>query len=103
MAIQKLNNIVYFRLNTPRFSVINDQCKHNTTQDWEYLAKNLDGISTELFKNKALLRLNIHILATGYFEKRTSCFTKVIGDNEETNEDGEEAEMVSNSEKKTQK
>ena len=65
MAIRKLNNIVYSRLSNPRSSVISDRWKHDTTQDWEYLAKNLDGVSAELIEDKALLRLDMHISATG--------------------------------------
>ena len=103
MAIQKLNNIVYSRLNNPWSSVISDQWKHDTTQDWEYLAKYLDGVSTKLIEDKALLRLNIYILATGYLEERAPHFTEVTGNDEETNEDGGEVETVSNSEKKTKK
>ena len=65
MAIWKLNNIVYSCLSNLRSSVICDQWKHDTTQDWEYLAKNLDGVSTELIEDKALLRLDIHNSTTG--------------------------------------
>ena len=103
MATWKLNNIVYTWLNNPRSSVISDQWKYDTTQDWEYLAKNLDSVSTELIKNKALLRLNMHILATRYLEKGVFHFTKVIKNDKEMIEDGKEAEMVSNSEEETKK
>ena len=68
MAIWKLNNIIYSRLSNPRSSVISDRWKHDSTQDWEYLAKNLDGISAELIEDEALLRLDMHISAIGYLE-----------------------------------
>ena len=102
MAIRKLNNIVYSRLSNPRSSVISDRWKHDTTQDWEYLAKNLDGVSAELIEDEALLRLDMHISATGYLEKGAPRFTEVTGD-EEMIEDGGEAETVSDSEEENKK
>ena len=102
MAIWKLNNIVYSRLSNPRSSVISDQWKHDTTQDWENLAKNLDGVSAELIEDEALLRLDMHISATGYLEEGAPRFTEVTGD-EEMIEDGGEAETVSNSEEENKK
>ena len=102
MAIRKLNNIVYSRLSNPRSSVISDQWKHDTTQDWEYLAKNLDGVSTELIEDEALLRLDMHISAIGYLEEGAPRFTKVTGDKEMI-EDGGEAETVFNSKEENKK
>ena len=102
MAIRKLNNIVYSCLSNPRSSVISDRWKHDTTQDWENLAKNLDGVSAELIEDEALLRLDMHISATGYLEKEAPRFTEVTGD-EEMIEDGGEAETVSDSEEENKK
>ena len=102
IAIWKLNNIVYFCLSNPRSSVISDRWKHDTTQDWEYLEKNLNGISTELIEDEVLLRPDIHISATGYLEEGAFRFTKVTGD-EEMIEDGREAETVSDLKEKNKK
>ena len=96
MAIWKLNNIVDFRLSNLRSSLISNRWKYDTTQDWEYLTKNLNGVSAELMQDEALLRLDKHISATGYQEKIASRFTKVTGD-EEMIEDGGKAETVSDS------
>ena len=102
MAIRKLNNIVYSRLNNSRSSVISDRWKHDTTQDREYLAKNLDGFSAELIEDEALLRLDMHISATGYLEEGALCFTEVTGD-EKMIENGGEAETISDSEEENPK
>ena len=59
---------------------------HDTIQDWKYLAKNFNSVNAKVIPNKALLRLGIHILATGYFEERAPHFTDVIGNHEEINE-----------------
>lgn len=67
------------------------------------MAKNFNGVSTELIDNKTLLRLNIYILATKYLEKKASYFTKATKDNKKANEDSKEVEMVSNSEKEIKK
>lgn len=53
----------------------------------------------EVIIDKALLRLCISIFAIRYLEKRAFCFIKIIGDNKKTNE---EADRVSNLEKKIQ-
>ena len=102
MAIRKLNNIVYSRLSNPRSSVISDRWKHDTTQDWEYLAKNLDGVSTELIEDEALLRLDMHISATRYLEEGAPRFTEITRDKEMI-EDGGEEETVSDLEEKNKK
>lgn len=83
--------------------MISDQWKYDITQDWEYLAKNLDGISIELTEDEALLRLNMPILATGYLEKGVFCFTKVTEDNKKTNKNNKKAETISNSEEEIKK
>lgn len=57
----------------------------------------------ELIKDKVLLKLNMHILATGYLKKGAFYFTELTGDNEKTNENGEAAEMVFDLEKETKK
>lgn len=57
----------------------------------------------ELIEDKALLKLNINILAIGYLDKGASFFIEVTGNNEKTIEDSREAEMVSNSKEKTKK
>ena len=102
MAIRKLNNIIYSCLSNPRSSVISNRWKHDTIQDWEYLAKNLDGVSAELIEDEALLRLDMHISTTGYLEQGAPRFTEVTGD-EEMIEDSREAEMVSDSEEENKK
>ena len=102
MAIRKLNNIVYSRLSNPWSSVISDRWKHDTTQDWENLAKNLDGVSAELIEDEALLRLDMHISANGYLEEGAPRFNEVTGDKEMI-EDGGEAETVSDSEEENKK
>lgn len=55
----------------------------------------------KLIDDKALLKLNIHILTMRYMEKEAFCFTKITENNEKINEDGKKAETVSNSEMKT--
>ena len=102
MAIWKLNNIVYSCHSKPRSSVISDRWKHDTTQDWENLAKNLDDVSAELIEDEALLRLDMHISANGYLEEGAPCFTEVTGDEEMIEDDGE-AETVSDSEEENKK
>ena len=44
------------------------------------MAKNLDSVSTELIKDEALLKLDMHISATRYLEEGILCFSKDIGD-----------------------
>lgn len=51
----------------------------------------------EVITDKVLLRLGIHILVTKYLEEGALCFSKVTRDDDKTSE---EAETVSNSEKK---
>lgn len=55
----------------------------------------------QFINDEALLRLNMHILATEYLEKGSSCFTKVTRNNEEINKYDKKAEIFSNSENKT--
>lgn len=68
---------------------------HDTTPNWEYLAKNLNDINVEVIADKTLLRLGIHILAIVYLEEKVLYFTKVIGNNKGTNQ---EVKIVSDSE-----
>ena len=96
LAIEKLNNIVYSCLNNPWPNVISDKWKHNTTQDWKFLAKNFDGISNELIADGDLSKLDIHILALGYLEKGRSRFIEVTeDDNKELDKDAKKEPMVS--------
>lgn len=67
------------------------------------MVKNLNGVCIKLIKNKALLRLNMYILATKYLEKGAICFTKVIKDDEKIIEDSKKIETIFNLEKKTKK
>lgn len=79
-SIRKLNNIIVSCLTYPRPSVINNRWRHDTSQDWEYLAKNYNNFTTTLIPDKTLLRLGFHILSIGYLEDRAPCFTKVTED-----------------------
>lgn len=65
--------------------------------------KKFNGATTELIANEALLRLGIHISATAYLEDGAPRLTEITGDDEQTSEDGTEAETVSNSEEATKK
>lgn len=60
------------------------------------MAKNFNGAEANVIADKALLRQGIHILNTKYLEKEVFCFTEMIRDNEEMNE---EAKTVSDLEK----
>ena len=60
--------------------MISDWWKNDTIQDWEYLAKNLDGVSMELIEDEVLLRPDMHISANEYLKEGAPCFTKVTGD-----------------------
>ena len=55
----------------------------------------------ELIDDKALLRLNILLLATGYLEKGVFYFTKVAENNKETNKYDKKAETLFNSKGKS--
>lgn len=66
LAIRKPNNIVYSRLSNPRSNVISDKWKHDTSQDWEYLAKYFNDVSEDLIADNDLSRLDIHISAPSY-------------------------------------
>lgn len=65
--------------------------------------KNLDSVSTKLIKDKALLRLNMHILAIRYLKKKVFRFTEVTGDNEKIIEDSGKAETIFNSKEEIKK
>ena len=56
----------------------------------------------ELIEDKTLLRLDMHISATGYLGEWASRFTEVIGDKEMI-KDGGEVETVSDLEKENKK
>ena len=111
-SIQKLNNIVIFRLTHPCPSVISDRWRHDISQDWEYLAKNHKKLTTAVISDETLLRLDLHISSTRYLENRASHFTKVtehdntsfdrkVFDDENGKKDGEET--VTNSEEEASK
>lgn len=111
-SIQKLNNIVISRLSHPRPSVINNKWRHDTSQDWKYLAKNYNNLITALISDKTLLRLGLHILSTEYLEDGAPHFTKVTKHDNTgfdckvvSDEDGEEngKETVTNSEEEVSK
>ena len=59
--------------------------------------KNFNNISAKAIADKALLRLGIHILATGYLKKRAFCFTEVTRNDKEINK---KADTVFNSKEK---
>lgn len=61
------------------------------------------SISIKLITDKALLGLNIHILAIKYLKTRAFYFTKITRDNAKTNQDGKKAEIVSDSKKEIKK
>ena len=111
-SIRKLNNIIVSYLTHPRPSVISDKWKHDTSQDWEYLAKNYENLTTTLIPDETLLRLGLHISSTGYLEDGAPRFTEVIEhdntgfdrevvEDEDGKEDGEEA--VTDSEEEASK
>lgn len=58
---------------------------HDTTEDWKYLTKNFNDVSAEVIIGKALLRLDIYILAIIYLEKEANYFTKVPENDKEMN------------------
>ena len=111
-SIQKLNNIVVSRLIYSRLSIISDRWKHDTSQDWEYLAKNYKNLIIASILDETLLRLGLHILSMGYLENGAPPFTNVIEhdnigfdckivENEDGEKDGKEA--VINSEEEASK
>ncbi len=57
--------------------MISDKWKFDTTQNWEFLAKNFHQISNKLIAKEDLLRLDVYISAPGYIEKGRPYFTKV--------------------------
>ena len=111
-SIRKLNNIVVSRLTHLCPSVISNRWRHNTSQDWEYLAKNYENFTTALIPDETLLRLGLHISSTGYLRDGALRFTKVtenkntsfdrkVVEDEDGKEDGEEA--VTDSEEEASK
>lgn len=65
--------------------------------------KNFDDVNTKLIVDKFLLRLNIHILAKEFLEKRSFWFIKVNRNNKKTNKYNKKIEIVSDSKEKTKK
>ena len=111
-SIQKLNNIVVSHLTHPRPSVIRNRWRHDTSQNWEYLAKNYENLITALIPDESLLRLGLHISSMGYLEDGAPRFTKVTEHDNTSfdrevveDEDGEEAckEAVTDSEEEASK
>ena len=86
-AIRKLNNIIYFRLNQAHSNILTSKYNHDSSYNWEYLAKNFNTISDDPIAKNNFLKLNHHILLIGYLEDGSSCFTEVI---EYEDEDKEE-------------
>ncbi len=58
-AIRKLNQCIYSRLINLRPTVVADRWRHDTSQDWELLAKSYNDISDALIADADLLRLNL--------------------------------------------
>lgn len=75
--------------------MISDRWKYDTTQVEKFLAKNFDGISTELITDNALLRLGIYILAIRYLKEGLFYFTEVIGDDKNEASKEKKAETIS--------
>lgn len=57
----------------------------------------------KFINDKALLKLNIHILAMGYIKKRAPYFIKITRENGKTNDNGKKTETILNLDKKTKK
>lgn len=55
--ILKLNNTVISCLTYACLSVISDRWKYDTSQNWEYIAKNYDNFTSTLMLDETLLRL----------------------------------------------
>lgn len=102
-AIWKLNNIIYSWLNQPRPNVVTNKYRHDSSYDWEYLAKNFDIISDDPIAENNLLKLNLYISALGYLEDRPSYFTKVIEDEDKDGEEQDNEPQVSDFEEKKKK
>ena len=111
-SIQKLNNIVVSHLTHAHPSVISNRWRHDTSHNWEYLAKNYKNLTMALIPDETLLRLDLHILSTGYLEDRATRFTKFteynnssfdhkVVEDEDGKEDGEE--VVTDSEEEVSK
>ena len=102
-VIQKLNNIIYSRLNQPHLNIVTDKYRHNSSYNWEYLAKNFNIISDNPIAKNNLLKLNLHISALGYLEDGTSRFTKVIEDEDKDKKKQDDEPEVSNSKEEKRK
>ena len=77
IAIKKLNNIMINRLQNPRTSVLPDKWLFDLSQNWETLALNFGGFSTDDIADKILQALVFHISATGYLEKGSLRFIDI--------------------------
>lgn len=77
-ALQKLNNTVYFWLNSFRPHVTADKWRHDISQNWEFLVINFKNISDALMDHTDLSKPDPHISGLGYLEEGISHFTKVI-------------------------
>lgn len=81
--------------------MISNRWKHDTSQNWEYLAKNYDNLTTTLIFDETLLKLGVHILSTGYLKDGTRftkvtkhdniCFDHKMVENKNAKEDGKKA------------
>ena len=92
--------------------MISNRWRHDTSQNWEYLAKNYNNLTTGLILNEILLRVDIYILSIRYLENGVFRLTKVTKynnicfDNEIVeDEDGEEdsKETINNSKEEVSK
>ncbi len=73
--------------------MISNKWKFNSTQDWEFFAKNFDQVSNELIAEADLLKLDIYISALGYLEEGRSRFSEITEEyEEESNRDNVEEE-----------
>ena len=77
IAIKKLNNIMINCLQNPRTSILPDKWRFDSSQDWETLALDFGGCSTDDIADKTLRALGFHISATGYLKERSLRFTDI--------------------------
>lgn len=73
--------------------MISDKWKFDTTQDWEFFAKNFDQVNNKLIAEADLLKLDIYISVPSYLEERKPCFTEIMEEyKEESNKNNVEEE-----------
>ena len=77
IAIKKLNNIMINCLQNPRASVLPDKWRFDSSQDWETLALDFGGCSTDDIADETFRALGFQISATGYLEEGFPRFTDV--------------------------